>query len=131
MLSSMDGSVCVSRLRAARLLNTGPDALPPPSLELILDHMDWNGSHCGLTQTRAEIREFREPKLVTKLAVYPLNFAENQEEIRHMLVARGRKFESLRGFQVMSCTGEKMVMTSDMMGSRNVVKPVGAPSLEI
>jgi hypothetical protein len=118
MLSYEKGNICVSRLREVEFARSGDHS--PPYWEVTLDRSDWNGSYCGFASTISRIYEFAEPQLAIRLNVHPLEFAPNQKDIRDSLLARGKKFASLRGFHVMTCIGKKYKIGQH----KEVVKPV-------
>lgn len=120
MLSCEKENICVSRLRRVKFVDHEPSYW-----EVTLDQSDWNGSYCGFASTSSQIYEFAEPKLAIRLNVHPLEFARHQKDIRHILLARGKKFASLRGFHVMTCIGKKYTIEEDKMGrQKEVIKPV-------
>jgi hypothetical protein len=94
-----------------------------------MQKFDWNGRYCGFTTTAISIDEYYEPTFVVKLAVYPLTFAGDEDEvkaIRTKLLRRGRKFGGLRGFHVMKCKGDKFVCEKAM--PENTPRPVRLPT---
>lgn len=104
MLSSDIRSKSVYRLQSAELIK--PE-MGPRYWKLVLTHIDWNGSYCGGANTTRYISHYSEPAWVTSLAVYPLEHAPNKAELTSKALARGRKFEALRGFHVKKCSGKK------------------------
>lgn len=57
-----------------------------------------------------EIGNYIGRKRVASLPVYPLSFADRPEEIKASVLARGRRFEQLRGFHFRSYGGVKVLM---------------------
>lgn len=51
---------------------------------------------------------------------YPLSFSPTASEIKERLTARGRKFESLRGYHFRSCTGTKILLETKCPEERPV-----------
>lgn len=51
---------------------------------------------------------------------YPLSFSPSASEIRDRLTARGRKFESLRGYHFRTCTGTKILLETKCPEERPV-----------
>ncbi|KAI0411715.1 P-loop containing nucleoside triphosphate hydrolase protein [Xylaria grammica] len=123
MLSHENGKICVSRLRAVKFVPQLRDN--PPYWHLTLDRIDWNGAYHGFAGASARIDYYEEPILVTKLDIYPLEFATNQSEIQDLLLVRGEKFASLRGSHVKTCTGKKYTLELDNKGNwKKIQKPV-------
>ncbi|KAI5868704.1 hypothetical protein GGS23DRAFT_546831 [Durotheca rogersii] len=120
MLSREQGKNCISRLRTIRLVPKS-DAYPA-YWELQLDQIDWNGSYSGFETREKEIQEYGDSILITKLEVYPIEFNPDVEEIRKQVLARGAKFEALRGFHVATCTGKKYVKKNSWGGEAE--KPI-------
>lgn len=104
MISSDTRSKSVYSLRAAELKK--PE-IGPRFWRLELTFIDWNGSYCGHRNMVLNIHHYPEPAWVTSLAVYPLEYAPNKAELTSKALARGRKFEALRGFHVKKCSGKK------------------------
>lgn len=84
------------------------------------EYVDWNGNCCGYDTTKATIREFVGFRRVTALPVYPLSFDDAAAEIELKMVERGRKFERLRGYHFVECSGKKVLM------EKPEEKPVGS-----
>lgn len=101
---SIDGEPVVYRLRDFTLRGRGGDET---YWKLKIEIVDWNGSYTGFADTSLQIMVYREPRAISKLSVCPLQFASNPEEIKAQTLARGRKFEALRGFHVKFCEGNK------------------------
>lgn len=81
-----------------------------PSWEVELEYVDWNGDHCGFATTTVNIGYFPGSKFVTSLAAYPLSFSPDERQIKERLIARGRQFESLRGYHFRTCSGTKILL---------------------
>jgi hypothetical protein len=75
------------------------------------EHVDWNGSITGYMTGRTNIFEDkRDPNIqLAALPVIPLLYRDNHHALKEALLARGRKFEQLRGYQYKSCSGKKVV----------------------
>ncbi|RSL72170.1 hypothetical protein CEP53_001209 [Fusarium sp. AF-6] len=106
MLSQEGGKNCISRLRDVELVPPS-NIIPKQHWRLSLSQIDWNGSYTGTKTTAKKIFEYNGSMSVTKLGVYPLEFEQRHQAIREAMLARGRKFEQLRGFHVATCTGKK------------------------
>ncbi|KAI8953402.1 P-loop containing nucleoside triphosphate hydrolase protein [Xylaria longipes] len=87
--------------------------MTPAMYELTLAYVDWNGACCGFSTTSKEIVEYEDSISVTKLPVYPVEFAAQWKEIEPKLIARGRKFERLRGYHMKMCQGKKYVKVEE------------------
>lgn len=127
MLSRENGNLCVSMLRAAEL---APESLNTPAhWRMHLDQIDWDGASTGFKRSQARIYEYEEPTLVIKLGNYPLEFDPNHQEITKKVLARRRIFESLRGFHVKTCNGNKNALKLDQHRGclREIEKPVCSP----
>jgi len=125
MLSQEDGNFCVSLLRAAELIPEDNDK--PAHWRLHLHQIDWDGAITGFKSRQERIWCYKEPKMVVKLGHYPLEFDPDHEEITKKALARGRMFESLRGFHVKTCNGNKYTLSYDRYRGcfREIEKPVG------
>ena len=64
---------------------------------LCLDRINYNGTDFGLEQSYLHIRPFDGYKRLEDLHCFPLDYHFNKHKIVTSLVARGRKFISLRG----------------------------------
>ncbi|KAM4060034.1 ATPase family associated with various cellular activities (AAA) domain-containing protein [Hirsutella rhossiliensis] len=118
VVSQKSGSPCVSTL--ARVGFVPATRACPAYWALTLVHVDWNGESCGLGSQAQNILEYEDSILVTKLDIIPLEFAPDRKGLQAKLLARGRKFEALRGFHTRAYTGKKYVR----QGSFMVEKPV-------
>lgn len=94
--------------------------------ELSLAHVEWNGTYCGIGATSERITDYKDSISVAKLPVYPVEFAEQWKETEQRLIARGRKFESLRGYHVKMYEGKKYTLEMDPFRGclEEVEKPV-------
>ncbi|KAI0380663.1 P-loop containing nucleoside triphosphate hydrolase protein [Hypomontagnella monticulosa] len=134
LVANLPGGTCICRLiSATKIVKPKPGPRPPrrhfPGRMMInpddssddddeddresywaitYSQVDWNGSYCGQKTGQGIIRQFNGMRAVTDLSFYPLSFSKTQEE-KELALARGRKFESLRGFHVMECKGAKFV----------------------
>ena len=75
-----------------------------------MEYVDWNGNSCGYAPTTATIQGFQKTRRVTSLPIYPLSFHPEKSAVEARLLARGRHFESLRGYQFQSCVGTKIML---------------------
>jgi hypothetical protein len=127
MISSKAGPTQVFKLvQASFIPATTKD---PVRYELTLAHVEWNGTYCGIGAASEPIIDYKDSISVAKLPVYPVEFAAEWKDTEQRLIARGRKFESLRGYHVKTCEGKKY--TLEMHPIRGclveVEKPVCVP----
>jgi hypothetical protein len=89
-----------------------------------VEYVDWDGERCGLQRTEIKVHYYQGFTRVTSLPVYPLAFTEHPEEIKEAMMARGRRFQELRGYHFLSYNGVKV-----SMGEKWEEEPV-SPSAE-
>ena len=77
---------------------------------ITIQYVDWNGNKCGFQTTKVEIPRFSGVKRVTSLEAFPLSFVDGSDEIKEATIARGRRFQQLRGFHYLSYSGVKISM---------------------
>ena len=124
MVSCIQGNTCLTRLRSATMVERDDDDEEPSFWHLEMDQYDWNGSRVGILTRQAKIHEYAKDTLMTKLDVCPIAYNEAGDELRERTLARGRRFEALRGYHFKVCHGQKIVQTC--MGP--VAKPVSCLS---
>jgi len=78
--------------------------------KITFEYVDWNGESCGYATTSTKIGYFGGFRRVTALPVYPLSFEEDAPQIKERMIARGRKFEELRGYHFLTCDGKKVLL---------------------
>ena len=61
--------------------------------------LDFDGEKFGPIQERISVFEYEEDKMITKLAVYPMNYADKDDELEAKLLDRGRRFAEYRDFK--------------------------------
>ena len=61
--------------------------------------LDFDGEKFGPIQERISVFEYEEDKMITKLAVYPVDYADKADEIEAKLLDRGRRFAEYRDFK--------------------------------
>lgn len=69
-------------------------------IDLACTVIDFNGQRSGFREVPYCIPNFNGLKKIGDLNVYPLRFHHNPDGLKTRLVARGRRFEQLRGFHV-------------------------------
>ena len=60
---------------------------------------DYDGEKFGPVQDSISIFEYEEDRMITKLDVYPMSYAENADDLTKILLDRGRRFAAFQGFQ--------------------------------
>ena len=98
---------------------------PPARYELTLVAVDWDGNQCGVSARTKTIEDWGGQLMsINKLDAYPIEFADPSgwKEMERRLIARGRKFEALRGFHVKSIRddGRKYVAKGSTIKERPV-----------
>jgi hypothetical protein len=76
-----------------------------PSFMVNTSFLTYDGTHFGHLGDQTKIRPFSGTRKITKLAVFPLANHPNAISVREKLIARGQKFEELRGKQYMHYVG--------------------------
>lgn len=76
-----------------------------PSFNLSYSYITYDGTHFGHMSDRASIQAFSGTRKITKLPLFPLDYHPNSKAVREKLIARGQKFEELRGKQYMHYIG--------------------------
>lgn len=60
---------------------------------------DFDGEKLGPVQDTISIFEYEEDRTITTLDVYPISYAEKEEELTKALLNRGRRFAAYRAFK--------------------------------
>ena len=60
---------------------------------------DYDGEKFGSVQDSFSIFEYEEDRMIIKLDVYPMSYAEKADELTKTLLDRGRRFAEYQGFQ--------------------------------
>ncbi|KAH8699358.1 P-loop containing nucleoside triphosphate hydrolase protein [Phaeosphaeriaceae sp. PMI808] len=68
-------------------------------LQLKCECVGWSGKHFGRRKENICVLEFHGTEKIQKLHAFPLGFHENREAVKAELIERGKKFESLAGYQ--------------------------------
>ncbi|KAI1453075.1 hypothetical protein F4805DRAFT_387758 [Annulohypoxylon moriforme] len=115
VIQSDKGVLTAAIVGAAELTGFGPSR---KNCVLRVWLLTWNGSVFGMKQGSWTIPEFDGYRKVTDLEISPLKCHQNQDEIRQILIKRGRRFESLCGQHIMRyngyvCDGEKSIALSE------------------
>lgn len=61
--------------------------------------LDFDGEKFGPIQERISVFEYEEDKMITKLAVYPMSYADKDDKLEAKLLDRGRRFAEYRDFK--------------------------------
>lgn len=79
---------------------------------ITVEYVDWDGEKCGFKRANIKIpsKLYSGFKRVTSLPVYPLSYSETPEAIKETMVARGRRFQQLRGYHYLNYNGIKIAM---------------------
>jgi hypothetical protein len=90
---------------------------------ITLEYVDWNGQMCGYSNIAKTITRFNGFQHVHSLPVYALEFHPAAEAKKAAVLARGRRFESLRGYHFLTCNenGRKVVFSEDDKAKQKVV----------
>jgi hypothetical protein len=78
-----------------------------------VEYVDWDGEGCGFERAKVYIPKFSGYSRITSLRVFPLSFAENPDQLKATMAARGRRFQELRGYQFLNYNGVKLSMDKD------------------
>lgn len=92
----------------------------PEGWVIDMEYVDWNGEECGWTTTTLTIWEYEGYKRVVGLPVYPLSFTNDPAKIKSDMAERGRKFEQLRGYNLMVANGTKILLETEQREQRPV-----------
>ncbi|KAF2130042.1 P-loop containing nucleoside triphosphate hydrolase protein [Dothidotthia symphoricarpi CBS 119687] len=90
---SHHGTYGAYRLQSAKYMKTQCGRVYSLSLEAV----DFNGTVFGRSTTQFSIREFIGTVPITGLSAFPLSLHPKQDEVKELLVARGKKFEAVAG----------------------------------
>lgn len=102
VFSKQDGQERVFRMRSAKY---GVDKNDNPIYLLILAYVDYDGTKFGYQTMHVAIPTFAGTRSIASLAALPLEFHEQQEELKERLVARGAKIEAYAGTHYRSYEG--------------------------
>ena len=85
-------------------------------LQLECDVIEWSGSEFGRYTQNLAIPDFKGVEKITNLSSFPLSFHKDKENIKKVLLQRGKKFESLAGhhFRQYSGTASPSLMLSSV-----------------
>ena len=78
--------------------------------DITVENVEWDGGECGFERTEVHIPKFYGLSRITSLPVYPLSFAQNPDQLKETMAARGRRFQELRGYHFLNYSGVKVSM---------------------
>ena len=61
--------------------------------------LDYDGTRFGMSKATFDIPEFKGPRKISSLSVYPLAHHKDSEGLKTQLIERGKKFVALAGMQ--------------------------------
>lgn len=79
-------------------------------------YIDWDGTRLGTRVMDLKIDEFRGARPIHDLAAMPFDLHPEKLTIQERLVARGKKFENLRGCHFKAYAGPVMIYAQDLNG---------------
>lgn len=84
-------------------------------------YIDWDGSKFGYVTATLQVRSFAGTRRITELDVFPARFQPSLEDIKAKVVARGKRFQDLKGFHHVAYSGNVTYRNSwENMASCNV-----------
>lgn len=125
-------------LQALELVSASKISTPAgQAFVLVLEGMDenadtsFNGQAFYRYQTRIMLRDFPGAIKINSLDAYPINFHPNPAEVRAKLIARGEKWQSLKGIHHMSYKGTGALKCNGKIIKYNVNAPLFFACLQI
>lgn len=113
-----------ARFFVAQQSRVTPDSI----FEVQGKYVDWDGSRFGYVTATLPIRSFAGTQRITELDVFPARFLPSLEDIKSKVLARGKKFQNLKGFHHMAYSGSVTYKNSwEKMASCNVSRGSGVP----
>jgi hypothetical protein len=73
--------------------------------QLMVEAIDWDGNHFGRSLQSIRVPEFQGTSSILGLLAFPLSFHPKQDQVKDLLIARGKKFEKLAGSQYKEYSG--------------------------
>jgi len=80
-------------------------------------YVDWSGFGFGYASHTTSIQPFQGTKPITQLEAYPATFNPHFEDIKHQLISRGKRFETLQGYHYKAYDGLAEIIMSANFGS--------------
>ncbi|KAK4454470.1 P-loop containing nucleoside triphosphate hydrolase [Podospora aff. communis PSN243] len=80
------------------------------ALVVWIETVMWNGREAGIVKSQRTIEPYDGVKDVTSLDIHPLSYVDDVEEVKRKMIARGRKYEKLRGRHFQMYRGQSYTM---------------------
>ncbi|KAK4143207.1 P-loop containing nucleoside triphosphate hydrolase protein [Dichotomopilus funicola] len=90
--------------------NPGP---VPPHWRVRVEFVEWNGSKCGIAIENVAILKYKGHRSIDSLPVYPLSFRPDSNLKKKEAMARGLRFQQLRGCRYMNYEGIMIPITGN------------------
>ena len=101
LLCKMDGKDMMVKLQSSEYsASTGCG-----DFHLTSKYVDWSGFEFGYASHTISIQPFQGTKPITQLEAYPATFNPHFEDIKHQLINRGKRFETLQGYHYKAYDG--------------------------
>ncbi|KAK0627316.1 P-loop containing nucleoside triphosphate hydrolase protein [Immersiella caudata] len=86
------------------------------TLTVTIKTVVWNGWESGFEELTRTIEPYDGLKDITSFDIYPLSYADDVEEVKTKMIARGRKYEKLRGRHFQNYKGPSYTMDYGLRG---------------
>lgn len=116
---TVDGRECVMKLREAEYVQTLVGGL---ILELQCENVDFDGANFGYGSGLVQIEKFRGTANTKDLPAMPLDLVPDKLDVKERLIARGRKFEKLRGYNFKEYKGSVALFDQSYMTDRGTTE---------
>jgi len=116
---TVDGRETVMKLREAEYVQTLVGGL---NFELQCENVDFDGSHFGYGSGDIQIEKFRGTANTKDLPAMPLDLVSDKLSVKERLIARGRKFEKLRGYNFKSYKGTVALFDQSYMTDKGTTE---------
>lgn len=107
------------KLREAEYVQTSVGGL---ILELQCENVDFDGSNFGYGSGLVQIEKFRGTANTKDLPAMPLDLVPDKLDVKERLIARGRKFEKLRGYNFKEYKGSVALFDQSYMTDRGTTE---------
>lgn len=95
------------------------------ALALMVRFVDWNGQRFGFAKAMLSIPHFGGTRAIRDLNVHPAKFLADRKKVEAEAIARGRKFEGLRGFHHMAYSGVVRLSHPQGRGMSSMFRSIG------
>lgn len=85
--------------------------------------VEWDGKRFAFAKTKFSINEFNGTQSIDELEILPASFHSARDEAERKAIARGCKFQDLRGFHYMAYSGLARSLVGGRRKHRNVCEP--------